>query len=54
MRLTLTRRFTDARGQSVFGELAHADGQVVGMTCEREWNDNRPGESCVPTGFYVL
>ena len=24
------------------------------MTCEREWARNVAGQSCVPTGFYVL
>ncbi len=52
MRMTLIRRFTGSRSQSVSGELT-APG-FAAMSCEREWLDNTPGKSCVPLGFYVL
>lgn len=52
MRLILQRRLHDPASQSLFGTL-NAEGTLY-ETCEREWNDNKPGRSCVPAGFYVL
>lgn len=53
VRLLIRRKLKDRAGDSIFGEL-YADGVPAGMTCERGWHDNAPGQSCVPPGFYVL
>lgn len=53
MRLKIYRRLRDPRSRSIFGTLI-PEGRQRLLTCEREWKGNRPGESCVPTGFYIL
>ncbi len=52
MRLTLTRRWKHTETKSVFGTLIGPSVQF--LTCEREWRNNLPNVSCVPTGFYML
>ncbi len=59
-RLTLERFLP--RGPTVFGDLVVNDHEPGGeieevfrcLSAERAWNGNKRGESCVPTGFYVL
>lgn len=52
VRITIERQLTDANAKAMYGILSVEDRKY--MTCERMWNDNIPGESAVPTGFYVL
>ena len=55
MRFELLRRFTDAKGKSLFGEWRkEGDETVLAMTAERHWQNNAIGASCIPEGFYVL
>lgn len=55
MRFTLTRDlYCEDYGQSLFGDIQGDDNSFSGLTCERNWNNNERGESCVPDGFYYL
>jgi len=54
MRFHLHRIINDPDSKSVFGELYQLDGGFQAHTCERMWDDNKAGSSCVPEGFYVL
>lgn len=51
MRLELTRMERIPDG--VFGILEFPSGQQL-HTCEDDWVNNRPGESCIPPGIYRL
>ncbi len=53
MRLFLKRRWKHPDTKSIFGTLQSSTGPQF-ITCEREWKDNQPNVSCVPTGFYLL
>ena len=50
MRITLCR--TDQDENRTLGSIKVGD-RVI-HTVERPWLDNKPGESCVPDGFYYL
>ena len=48
--VVILKRFrSDAQG--TFGELS-MNGKHLCYTCEDPWNDNKPGESCIPAGGY--
>lgn len=49
--LVLTR--TQANADGVFGTLMARSGHVF-LTCEDDWKENQPGESCIPTGTYPI
>jgi len=52
MSLIITR-FADHPKLGCPGEL-HIDGQLLGISLEREYNDNKPYISSVPCGTYTL
>lgn len=53
IRLTLTRKITNGDSEAMFGSL-EVPGLGVYTSLERHWNNNIPGKSAVPVGFYVL
>lgn len=53
IRLKLTRGFSDAKSEAAYGSL-DVPGLGVYTSLERIWNDNVPGKSGVPKGFYTL
>lgn len=53
IRLKLTRTFRDRDSEAMYGILK-VPGLGVYTSMERIWNDNVPGESAVPPGFYTL
>lgn len=52
MRVELVRNYCPGIGLSLFGHIETDGFQAI--SCERHWQDNTPGESCVPAGFYYL
>jgi len=52
LRMKIVRGWVDIPSEAMYGTLSVEDREYV--TCERMWNNNRPGESAVPPGFYVL
>lgn len=53
IRLKITRTFTNVESEAMYGIL-EVPGLGVYTSLERSWNDNLPGESSVPEGFYTL
>ena len=52
MRLRIHRQLEV--GASISGTIAVPEASFTAVSLEREWQDNRAGESCVPAGFYYL
>ena len=50
MKIVINR--THFRNDGTFGVLA-IDGLPICLTLERQWLDNRKGESCIPAGCYI-
>lgn len=44
---------TDRIPDGVFGKV-HVNGVHTLATCEDDWKDNIPGESCIPAGDYIM
>ncbi len=52
LRLKLKRLLSDGESEATFGVVSGLAQPFA--TCERIWNNNLPGRSAVPPGFYVL
>ena len=50
MNCILTRQPSTPQG--TFGTLTDADSNILCVTCEQPWNDNKVGASCIPAGTY--
>lgn len=50
-RITL-QRYANIPGMGVYGTIKIGDREV--FTCEREWLNNQPNISCIPSGLYGL
>lgn len=53
IRMKITRKITNGDSEAMFGRL-DVPGLGVYTSLERWWNDNIPGKSAVPPGFYTL
>ncbi len=49
--LTLHRTYFP---RGTFSYLCDDNGNIICVTCERAWTNNKPGVSCVPEGIYDL